>query len=166
MTLTYGSRFTGGGFADAGIRDSGLIDRIAWGIEYDPDPNRTATSMAIADMYEANFGNHMIRKPVWDVDPRTIEPVDVLWDSPVCKQFSKANTRGKEGDAEYLSAQSSCEFLRVMRPKVYLLENVRGYLKSHSLAMILEVLRDLGYWVGHQVVNSADAGVPQEQESR
>ena len=140
MTLSYGSRFTGAGFADAGMRDSGLVD-VRWGIEYDPRPDHTARSMRIADMYERNFGAHMIRQPVWDIDPRTIEPVDVLWDSPVCKEFSAAKQGGTEGWADRESARSSCDFLRVIRPKVYLLENVRGYTHSRSLASILECLR-------------------------
>jgi DNA (cytosine-5)-methyltransferase 1 len=147
---TFASMFTGGGLADIGAIAAGY--KPIWGIEIDPE---------IADIASLNLGHQVICKSVLDVDPSTLERPDILWASPVCVNFSVAKTNAQELEVDRATASQTANFIAVLRPKVFILENVRGYKRSESLQVIKDTLAELGYGVDEQVVNAAEFGVPQ-----
>jgi DNA-cytosine methyltransferase len=149
---TVGTYFSGGGIGLAELK--GKVD-FAFAVEYDP---------AISEVYRANISDRIITARVQDVDVTKLERVELFQVSPVCKEFSAAKTGGKESAEELGQAVAICRYLDFHKPPYFLLENVRGYIKSKSFQMIVVRLTRLGYTCRFSVENSADYGVPQTRE--
>jgi site-specific DNA-cytosine methylase len=80
-----------------------------------------------------------------------------------CKQFSTANANKGEAQLDIDCARKVAEFIQVLQPKHFTLENVEAYRKSKSFHSIVEILHKLGYFCNWQVLNAADFGVPQSR---
>lgn len=151
---TCASLFSGFGGWDLGAKAAGLSPR--WAIEFDPK---------IAEVYARNLGEHIITAGVQDVDPAGLEAVDVLFTSPPCQQYSKARTDKSLAPRADADIGLRCiDFIRILKPRVYFLENVPAYAKSPTFNAIVAALFDLGYWVQFSIVNAADYGVPQTRK--
>jgi len=148
---TCASLFTGGGIADLGFVAAGL--EHAWGLELDAPT---------AEVANANIGNVKCMN-ILDANPYKFEAVDFLHASPVCKAFSNANINRGERQLDKDCALKVCEFIKVLKPQYFSLENVEAYGKSEAFGYIQETLNSLGYWSNWQVVNAADYGVPQSR---
>lgn len=151
--VTYGDLFTGFGGASLGAIQAGLTP--LWGIEYDAK---------IAAVANDNLGGHVITANILDVDVHTLPSVDVLHASPPCPNFSVAKTGGGETQADIDLARKVIQFVDLIRPQVFTLENVYGYRHSQSWHMIQDALFNAGYWVSMDHVNAADLGVPQTRQ--
>lgn len=149
---TFASLFSGFGGADIGAMDAGLTPM--WGIEFD---------QKIAAVANQNLGDHVKVADILDCDPLDFEPVDVLHASPPCPSFSIAKTDGKETKHDVAMARKVAEFATVLQPAVVTLENVWGYRKSKSWAIIRDALTATGYWFDIAHINAADFGVPQSR---
>jgi DNA (cytosine-5)-methyltransferase 1 len=147
---TFASLFTGGGGADIGAKAAGL--ELAWGVELMPE---------IADVANANLGRHVKVANILDCTPSDFDRVDVLHASPPCPNFSVAKANGAETALDTALAAKVAEFVTVLRPEVFTLENVMEYRKSRSWAAIEDALYSAGYWLNIEIVNFADFGVPQ-----
>lgn len=147
---TFGSLFSGFGGADIGAKAAGL--ELAWGVELEP---------AIAEVANANMGGHVQVMDILDADPHRFDRVDVLHASPPCPNFSVAKATRGETALDIALARKVAEFIAVLRPQVFTLENVYAYRRSKSWAIIEGALHAAGYWMNLAHVNSADFGVPQ-----
>lgn len=94
--------------------------------------------------------------------------VDVLLGGPPCQGFSQANKNA--GDPKDPRNSLFMEFLRVVRvlePTVVVMENVPNIVKAKTITgrlvidIIKEELRNLGYYVEHNILSATDYGVPQ-----
>lgn len=99
--------------------------------------------------------------------------VDLLAGGPPCPAFSKSRfyrTEKPRALDDPVAAETVGGYLRVLRevkPKTFLLENVRGLaygVHREALEHILHTAESLGYSVSWQIVNAADYGVPQIRE--
>lgn len=158
--ITYGDYFTGGGIATAGAKDAGFTP--IFGVEYDPE--RVKLSMKIADTYEVNFGNHIIRKPVQDINPADLPRVDWFHASPVCKNASVANANGGEDEIDIITAQATIDYFTHHKPKVVTIENVYTYRHFQAYKNIIQSLWSCGYGFREDHINMADYGVPQTRK--
>lgn len=149
---TFTSLFSGGGGADLGAIAANL--EPCESVEYDP---------AIAEVHRANIGGKMHVANILDCDPYRFEKPDLLHASPVCKQFSTANANKGEAQLDIDCAAKVAEFISVLQPRYFTLENVEAYRKSKSFHLITEALFKAGYFANWQVVNAADMGVPQSR---
>jgi DNA (cytosine-5)-methyltransferase 1 len=149
---TFTALFAGGGGADLGAIAAGL--EPCESVEYDP---------AIAEVHKANINGKMHVANILDCDPYRFEKPDILHASPVCKQFSTANANKGEAQLDIDCARKVAEFIQVLQPKHFTLENVEAYRKSKSFHLIVEMLHKLGYFCNWQVLNAADFGVPQSR---
>ncbi len=149
---TFTALFAGGGGADLGAIAAGL--EPCESVEYDP---------AIAEVHKANINGKMHVANILDCDPYRFEKPDILHASPVCKQFSIANANKGEAQLDIDCARKVAEFIQVLQPKHFTLENVEAYRKSKSFHLIVEMLHKLGYFCNWQVLNAADFGVPQSR---
>lgn len=147
-----GSYFSGGGIGLARVKDK--VD-LAFGVEY---------SAEIAESYRANIGDRIIVSRVQDIDVKKLERVDLFQVSPVCKEFSNAKVNGKESAEELGQATAICAYLDYHKPTYFVLENVRGYIRSRSFQMIVVKLSRLGYTMRYSVENAANYGVAQTRE--
>lgn len=148
--MTYADLFTGGGGAALGARAAGF--ELAWGLELDPH---------ITEVANHNLGGHVVTGDILQTNPRRFESVDVLHASPPCPNFSTAKVGGAETAQDLALAEKVAEFVTVLEPRVFTLENVPAYRHSKSWALIQRALYKLGYWLHVDVLNAADFGVPQ-----
>lgn len=93
---------------------------------------------------------------------------DILCAGFPCQAFSLAGKKRGFNETRGTLFFDVAEILRRKRPKAFFLENVKG-LKIHdkgkTLEVILNTLRDLGYFVPEpQIVNAMNFGVPQHRE--
>ena len=153
--ITLRTDFASGGLATIGLKAAGLEPIYA--VEMD---------QARCEMYQRNVGSYISCNKVENDTPEMMlsdvgEYPDVYQVSPSCRQASQANSNKGETQGDLDSATAIVRNISAMRPKVVMLENVRGYQYFVSFAMIKGCLKELGYRVQHHIVCAADYGVPQ-----
>ncbi len=93
---------------------------------------------------------------------------DVLLGGFPCVTFSMSGNRmGIEDDISGQLYQTYAKYVEVLKPKIFLAENVKGMLSANKGEAIKEVVRrfeDTGYKVQYQLVNFAKYGAPQLRE--
>jgi len=93
--------------------------------------------------------------------------VDCICGGFPCQSFSVAGKRGGFEDTRGTMFFEIARFAKKIKPRLLLLENVKGLL-SHSggqtFGTILNTLDELGYDCEWQMLNSKDFGVPQNRE--
>lgn len=152
-SLTYASICSGGELAGVGARLAGLED--VWGVEIE---------RRIADIAMLN-GFAVLNTNVLNVDPSVLESPFLLHASLPCPNFSPAKNAGAvESSVDMLLARKCAEFLRVMRPPAFALENVCQYVNSQSFKIVTDALTELGYGWCHDCLDAADFGVPQSRK--
>lgn len=127
--------------------------------------------------------NHHPKKYILDdirnvVDRNDLPEVDLLDASPPCTSFSIAGTWTKDWGVEkkYKEGQKvqilddlffeTIKLVEVMRPKVFVGENVERITQGSAMKYTKEIVKQLqalGYTVQVFVLNSADMGIPQRR---
>jgi DNA (cytosine-5)-methyltransferase 1 len=146
------------------------------GVEIDPK---------IADVYRINHKPlHLYNEDIRvfngrDNLPPELYDLDILDGSPPCSSFSMAGSRekawGKEKQFREGQAVQTlddlvfvyCETIKKLRPKVFLLENVKGIIQGNAKAYskkIVQTMTAAGYTVQVFLLNAASMGVPQKRE--
>lgn len=146
---TIATLFSGGELVGVGARAAGLSH--LWGCEIDP---------AIAEVARAN-GFESIVADVLDIDPSTLAIPDVLHASPVCTRASVANNNAGEAPLDIAMGEKIAQFIDVMKPRIFTLENVFPYRKFKAFQIVLDALSRNGYMWDYDNLNAADFGVPQ-----
>ncbi len=108
-------------------------------------------------IYRLNFESHMKGPIVGDIVPltdktlsRIIPEHDVLAGGFPCQPFSKSGAQLGMDETRGTLFYNIAKILEKRRPKIIILENVRnltGPKHKHTWALIVRVLRDLGYHV-------------------
>jgi DNA (cytosine-5)-methyltransferase 1 len=97
--------------------------------------------------------------------------VDMVAGGPPCQGFSTAGLR-REGDVRNGLIRSYLQFIMLVRPKIILFENVRGFTlgfkenKTKGIAYseyVLRALKWFGYDVEGRMVDFSEYGVPQKR---
>lgn len=146
------------------------------GVEIDPQ---------VADVYKTNHApKYLYVEDIRKFNDRTDLPqelfdLDILDGSPPCSTFSMAGSRekawGKEKQFREGQAVQTlddlvftyCDTIKKLRPKVFLLENVKGIIQGNARAYskkIVETMTKAGYTVQVFLLNAASMGVPQRRE--
>lgn len=146
------------------------------GVEIDPK---------VAAAYKANHRpKHLFVEDIRAFNRRTDLPdelynLDLLDGSPPCSTFSMAGSREKawgkekvfrEGQAEQTLDDLVfvyCDTIAKLKPKVFLLENVKGIIQGNAKWYSKEIVRRMeanGYAVQVFCLNAASMGVPQKRE--
>lgn len=165
------SLFSGCGGLDIGVEAAGF--RIA--VASDAD-------LTCAETYKVNFPKiPFITDKISNVSAAQLleaaglrrGQVDLLVGGPPCPAFSKSRFYRKEKPRaldDPIAAETVGGYLRILeevRPKTFLLENVRGLaygVHRDALNHILQTASKLGYSTSWNIVNAADFGVPQIRE--
>ena len=99
--------------------------------------------------------------------------IDLVAGGPPCQGFSMAGKRMKDDERNQL-VFSYISFIELVRPRLILFENVKGFTFSFDKAnnqdavpysqIVVEKLEQLGYEVTPQIINFAEFGVPQRRK--
>lgn len=161
--------FAGGGGASTGLE-------AATGRPVDVAINHSPTALAV---HAANHPRtRHLTADIWEVKPKEAtggRPVDILWASPDCRDFSVAKG-GRPRSQEIRSlAWAVRRWARDVRPRLIFVENVPefegwGPLGEDGKRIPARVgetfgrwrreLQQLGYAVEHRVLNAAEYGAP------
>ena len=137
--------------------------KILFANEYEKD---------IATAYSLNHpGVTMINDDIRNLSEERIlkatkgQQVDVLVGGPPCQSYSTLGKRQMD-DRAWLF-EEYCRILSIVKPKIFLFENVSGLLSMQG-GRLIEVIKkrfhDLGYEVKIKLLNAVDYGVPQYRE--
>jgi DNA (cytosine-5)-methyltransferase 1 len=111
--------------------------------------------------------------------PEDLYNLDILDGSPPCSNFSMAGNREKDWNKnkKFREGQTNqvlddlvfvyCETINKLKPKVAILENVKGLISGNAKLYSKEIvkrLNDFGYKVQVFLLNAASMGVPQKRE--
>jgi len=139
------------------------LEKSGWKTVWANDNDKYA-----CQVYRRNFGNkELVEADIRTVDPETIPDHALLTGGFPCQSFSLA---GKRKGFQDIRGTLFFEVIRVAgakRPKLLLLENVKGLLSNDNgktFATVLESLGNIGYWCEWQTLNSKHFGVPQNRE--
>lgn len=113
--------------------------------------------------------------------------VAIVSGGPCCQSFSTAGKRGSLSDPRGELFREFCRVVREIRPRFFIMENVKGILSAaikhrplnergpghpplgpderlgSAFKLILKELADLNYYVIYGLLNAADYGVPQKR---
>ena len=118
-------------------------------------------------IYKKHFPKHKEYGDATRIISEKIQDFDLLVGGFPCQSFSIAGKRGGFKDTRGTLFFEIARIVSVKRPKLLLLENVKGLLshdKGRTFGTILATLSDLGYILEWQVLNSKNYGVPQTRE--
>ncbi|MGA2241675.1 MAG: DNA cytosine methyltransferase [Verrucomicrobiota bacterium] len=155
--------FSGCGGLTLGLTQAGF--RVVGAVENDP--------LAV-ETYEANH-KHVV---IWKQDIRKLTAakvmrrlkiergqLDLLAGCPPCQGFSTMTTlNGRIGQDEQNDLVFQfLRFVRVLRPKAVMLENVPKLAKNRRFKKLRSELQRLGYEVSYDILDAANYGVPQRR---
>lgn len=151
--------FCGAGGLSEGLRQAGFDPRVA----VDFDPNAIATYKANHPETETILGN--VENVTGEQIKRLAgsDDIDLIAGGPSCQGFSTHGKRIQDDPRNFLFKH----FVRLVdevRPKMFLMENVRGmltYSKGYFKKQIEEAFEEIGYRTRFTQVCAADYGVPQ-----
>ncbi len=167
------STFSGAGGSCLGFKISGY--NVLWANEFIPEAQ---------EVYIANHRTYLDRRDIRKVTPEEIlnkiglekGELDVLEGSPPCASFSTCGLGSRTWGEEksYSSTRQRVddlffEYARILeglQPKVFVAENVKGLIQGHGkgyFKLISQRLRECGYKLQVQLLNSVNLGVPQER---
>lgn len=162
--MTAVDLFCGAGGLTRGLVDAGFS--VLGAVESD--------SLAV-ETYRSNFPG----TTVWESDIRDVPAtefqrrlrlqdgqLDLLAACPPCEGFSTMRTLNGHDSSEDDRNELVLElprFIRRLRPKTVLVENVPALAEDDRLGQLISILQDLRYETRCEVVNAADFGVPQRR---
>ena len=155
--------FCGSGGISQGFQSAGF--EIAGGIDFDFDSTQTfQKNFPKAKSFCSNlleFSDYKIKKEFGKLG------ITVVVGGPPCQGFSNANRWHKErNDPRNKLFFEYLRFVKVLKPKVVVIENVRGMLSKnngYTQRRIIELITELGYTVSCAVLHASDFGVPQNR---
>lgn len=118
-------------------------------------------------VYNRNFGTDHKPTDITKLDARNIPDHDLLCAGFPCQAFSFAGDRRGFEDTRGTLFFEIARIAKHKRPRLLLLENVKGILShdgGRTVRTILDTLGQLGYWWEYEVLNSKNFGVPQNRE--
>ena len=157
LTLTHVSLFSGCGGFDLGFHQAGFKTIFA-----------NDTDIDACQTYRANIGK-IIDDDINAIEiPKFSNPPDVLTAGFPCQPFSNAGSRKGVSDKRGTLYQTAIEFIRKIKPKSVVFENVRGLLsfKSGQKLLIQEIcarLNELGYDIVFSLIDASRHHVPQKR---
>ncbi len=157
MLIRYAEFCTGVGGFRLGIERSALNAQLVYSNEIDGCCERT---------YEQNFGHKFDSKDIFTIDPMSLPDFDMLCAGFPCQPFSVAGKALGFNDSRGTVFFKILEIINCKRPNIVFLENVTNLIrhnKGQTYETILQSLKDAGYTISAEVLDSSYFGVPQSR---
>ncbi|MBL63434.1 MAG: cytosine methyltransferase [Opitutae bacterium] len=164
------SLYSGCGGFDIGLSKAGFDTVFATDLEEDCCNSLVANSIS----------TNIFQSPIEDITKTAIikktglraGELDLLAGGPPCPAYSKSRFYRKEkphgmDDPSSHTLFDFFKFVDVLKPKVFIMENVPGLMfkrQKGAFEAVLKSARDLKYDVSYAVLNSVEYGVPQIRE--
>lgn len=124
--------------------------------------------------YKVHIGDHddmaLFRRDVTDVRPDLLDDLvagelDLLFGGPPCQPYSDNGDRDPDDPRRYVTF-AAVEWVRELKPKVAVIENVEGLENNAPGAFggVIDSLEDSGYVVRPISLHAPDFGVPQSRD--
>lgn len=154
--MKVGSLFSGIGGIDLGFAQAGF--EICWANEIDPDACKT---------YRHNFpSTRLIEGDIKDIDPRSLEPVDVITAGFPCQSFSVCGNQKGFNDKRGNLFFEIMKIVDGVNPAVVFLENVAN-LTEHDNGKTFNVIHNelagRDYSIRYIIADACDYGIPQHR---
>jgi DNA (cytosine-5)-methyltransferase 1 len=165
MKPTAVDLFSGCGGLTLGLKRAGF--NVTGAMEIDP---------IAVETYKVNHKRIFI----WDQDIRTVKvaevmrklhirrgQLDLLAGCPPCQGFSRMTTLNGPAAARDERNDLALEFLRFvrgLRPRAVMIENVPGLAKDRRIRRVVAALEGMGYKCTYDILDAADYGVPQRRQ--
>lgn len=152
------SLFSGIGGFEEGLRKAKIKNEVVFASEIDESAKKS---------YTANFGDKNLFGDITQIDEKTIPDHTLLLGGFPCQSFSIAGRQKGFEDTRGTLFFDVARILKEKKPPFVLLENVKNLVshdKSKTIRTILLTLNELGYTVDFTVLNSNEAGVPQNRD--
>lgn len=156
--------FSGCGGLTLGLKQAGF--HVIGAVESD---------LLAVETYKANHK----RVIVWHQDIRTLTgrevmkclrlrrgELDLLAGCPPCQGFSTMTTLNgfrSDDDPRNDLVFEFLRFVRLLRPKAVMMENVPGLSKDRRIKKVIRSLERMGYYCNSTILNAAEFGVPQRR---
>ena len=161
-------------FAGCGGFSTGFIQagfNIIKAVEFDKEiaytyqQNHLQTKMLVSDICKID-----------NIDNFVENESDIIIGGPPCQGFSMAGARIRGGfvdDPRNYLFKHYFNIVKIVKPKVFIIENVKGILTMSHGAIFREIVNLFSdsdnfngdkYYVHHKVVNAIDFGIPQHRE--
>lgn len=118
------------------------------------------------DKYASIVIKERIGKPnlgdLKSIDWTQVEPIDILTAGYPCQPFSHAGQRKGVEDERHIFPYIM-QAIGILRPRIIVLENVRGHL-TLGFKEVLKELAHYGYDAKWRIVRASDAGAPHRRE--
>lgn len=163
--MNYIELFSGAGGMALGFEKAGF--KNVFSVEYDKK---------IALTYRKNFpSNILIEKDIKDISDKEIiqlvdnKNIDLVVGGPPCQGFSLAGKIGRNflsDDRNYLFLEF-VRFVKIVRPKIFVMENVARMLSHNKGNTIVEIenkFKEIGYKVKYKVLQANDYGIAQKRQ--
>ncbi len=160
--------FAGVGGLSMGFDDNGFVTVMA--NDFDEDAANTFKlnhpHVAFIDGDVANINEQLINQTIGKVQ------IDVMMGGIPCQSFSMAGRRIRKGidhsdDPRHFLYKEYFRLLDIMKPKIAIIENVKGILSSHDGEIMKEILisfENRGYKADYKLLDTSDYGVPQARQ--
>jgi DNA (cytosine-5)-methyltransferase 1 len=148
--MKIGSLCTGYGGLDMAV-EAYFNAEMVWCAEND----KNASILIEQRFNKPNLGD--VKKIDWS----SVEPIDILTAGYPCQPFSHAGYRKGENDERHIWPDI-LKGISILRPKIIVLENVRGHL-SLGFKEVLADLAQNGYDAKWRVVRASDVGAPHQR---
>lgn len=150
------SFFSGCGGLDLGFEQAGF--EVVWANDNDP---------AVKETYLLNHpGTYLCLKDMRELSMYEIPECDGFIGGPPCQSLSEGGKQLGLDDERGKMFLTYISIIRAKQPKFFVIENVKGILSDkhfQTFMKMLDQLRNAGYVVHYQLMNSLDYRVPQER---
>lgn len=156
--IKYLSLFSGIGGFELGIQKVLKNAECVGYSEIDPYAIKT---------YQKHFPKHTNFGDITTIKEKKLPDCDLLMGGFPCQSFSLAGKRKGFADPRGQMFFHIARILRAKKPRLFLLENVKGLLShdnGRTFKKIIATLAELGYRVEWHVLNSKNHGVAQHRE--
>lgn len=152
------SLFSGIGGFELGIKNSNLNDEVVFSSEI--DKHATAS-------YLSNFDDNNLKGDITKIDEKNIPDHELLVAGFPCQAFSIAGRQKGFNDTRGTLFFDVARILKEKQPRYFLLENVKNLIahnNGNTFKTIISTLNEVGYTIDFTIINSVEAGLPQNRE--